>query len=216
MPRVAAPPSPPMPTRGRSPRRPLPLLARPAPRKKHAHQGKARTAPMCSEPCGPGLPLPLKCEGCGGDEPLRFCRNGQPLPWGKLSGGAAPGDSSPAAAAAYGNAAQAGAARCGAGRRNCCRFPAARPARGASGRARDIPESNTAPSNRADIASVCLTVSVSRIGGTGKTPQNQRDCAPERLVCQGKYIQLVGVPFRSGRRGGASCIFAPRLTAGSR
>jgi hypothetical protein len=28
-----------------------------------------------------------------------------------------------------------------------------------------------------------------------KTPQNQRDCAPGRLVCQAKYILLVGVAF---------------------
>ena len=35
-----------------------------------------------------------------------------------------------------------------------------------------------------------------------KRPKNQRDCAPGRLVCQGKYIQLVGVAFPPAQGGG--------------
>jgi len=74
----------------------------------------------------------------------------------KSTAGVRPGDSSPADADAYGSAAQAVAARCEAVRRNCCNDPEARFRRAASGRAPDNPDSNTAPSNRADIAFVCL------------------------------------------------------------
>ena len=116
---------------------------------------RSRSGPVCLCLCSEGLRR-------GRD---RFARTEtiQPLPWGKFSAGAAPGDSSPADAGACESAVRAVAARCGAGRRNCCKSPAARPARGASGRARDIPESNTAPSIRADIASLSLAVRVNRM-----------------------------------------------------
>ena len=70
--------------------------------------------------------------------------------------GVRPGDGSPMAAAAYGNAAQAAAARCEEVRRNYCNDPVARFRCAASGHAPDNPDLNTAPSNRADIAFVCL------------------------------------------------------------
>jgi hypothetical protein len=70
----------------------------------------------------------------------------------ELSAGARSGDNWPSAGAAYGSAAGAAAARCGAARRNCRISPVARPAHAASALARNIPDSNTAPSNREDIA----------------------------------------------------------------
>jgi hypothetical protein len=78
---------------------------------------------------------------------FRSLRNGAPV-----SADARWGDSSPADAAACGSAARAVAARCVADSRNCCNDPAERPRRAASVRAQDIRDSNTAPSNRADIA----------------------------------------------------------------
>ena len=54
---------------------------------------------------------------------------------------------------AFGIAAPAAAARCGAARRNGRNAPAALPESAANGRARRTPDSNTAPSHRADIAS---------------------------------------------------------------
>lgn len=74
----------------------------------------------------------------------------------KSTAGVRTGDGSPAHAAASESAAQAGAARCEAVRHNCCNDPEARSPRAASGRAPDNPDSNTAPSNPADIAFVCL------------------------------------------------------------
>ena len=62
----------------------------------------------------------------------------------------------PAHAAAFGSAAPEAAVRCEAVRRSCCNDPEARFPRAANGRAPDNPDSNTAPSNRADIAFVCL------------------------------------------------------------
>jgi len=72
---------------------------------------------------------------------------------GSFSADAGPGDSSRAAGVASESAARGAAARCEAARRSCCKIPAAGPPRAASGLARDTPDSNTAPSNRADIAS---------------------------------------------------------------
>src|ERR1019366_8761025 len=80
----------------------------------------------------------------------------------KISADAAPGDNSRAPVAASGIAARAAADGCEAVSRNCCKALVARPARGASSLARDTPESNTAPSSRADIASFCLAVSMGR------------------------------------------------------
>ena len=129
-------------------------------------------------------------------------------------------DSCSARAAAFGSAAPAAAARCEAGRRNCCNDPAARFPRAASGRAPDNPDSNTAPSNRADIAFVCLARPTApaaegesdrrRSAPTAKTPRNWRDCAPEGLVSQGKSIQLVVVLLQScgkygERKSGSAC-----------
>jgi hypothetical protein len=107
--------------------------------------------------------LNLVRRGRGGDETgSEILGRGQPLPIGDFSADAAPDDSLRARAAACGIAARAAEAHYEAERRNCCRFPVACPARAASGLAQDIPESNTAPSSRADIASSSLTVSMIR------------------------------------------------------
>jgi hypothetical protein len=112
------------------------------------------------------------------------------------------GDGSPADAAASGSAAQVAAARCEAVRRNCCTDLEVRFQRAASGRVPDNPHSNTAPSNRADIAFVCLAKPAARATEgkaiAARAPrmqkrQNWRDCAPEALVSQGESIQLVVV-----------------------
>src|SRR5579862_3593481 len=135
-------------------------------------------------------------EGCGGDEIVPDGLGAiQPLPLDNVSAGAAPGDSWPTDAAACEDAAREVAARCEAESRSCCRLPAARPARGASARARDIRESNTAPSIRADIASSSLAIRVNRRFRREKRPVKRRDFAPGGLVCQGKSTQLVGVGF---------------------
>ena len=59
VPRVAAPPSPPMPTSGRSPHRPLPLFNAPIPLPKILMRcnEKARAALMCSEAIRAGIPI---------------------------------------------------------------------------------------------------------------------------------------------------------------
>ena len=115
-------------------------------------------------------------------------------------------DGCSARAAAFGSAAPEAAARCEAVRRNCCNDPEARFPRAASGRAPDNPDSNTAPSNRADIAFVCLAKPrprrrkekrYRRSAPTAKNAKNWRDCAPEALVSQGKSIQLVVVLLQS-------------------
>ena len=111
-------------------------------------------------------------------------------------------DDWPAHAAASGSAAPEAAVRCEALRRSCCNDPEARSPRAASGRAPDNPDSNTAPSNRADIAFVCLAKPRPRRRKEKrtppkrpdcKTPRTGGDCAPEALVSQGKSIQLVVV-----------------------
>jgi hypothetical protein len=105
-------------------------------------------------------------------------------------------------AAAFGSAAQAAAARCEEVRRNYCNDPVAHFRRAASGRAPDNPDSNTAPSNRADIAFVCLANPTALAAEGERLPpkhpdlqkrQNWRDCALAALVSQGKSIQLVVV-----------------------
>jgi len=156
----------PMPTRGRSPRRPLPLFRLP-------FEGRARQAKRC--PTADLIQV-------------------------NFSAGAAPGDSRSAYAAACENAARAEAARCGVGHRSYCKFPAASPARGASGRGRDIRGSNTGPSSRADIASLPRSSSVEFVEQE-KRPENQRDCAPVLLVCQGESLLLVEVLFQGGADG---------------
>jgi hypothetical protein len=128
----------------------------------------------------------------------------------KSTAGVRTGDGSPAHAAASESAAQAAAARCEAVRHNCCNDPEARFPRAASGRAPDNPDSNTAPSNPADIAFVCLANPRPRAAeGKAMPPKrpdcksakNWRDCAPEALVSQGKSIQLVVVLLQNcGKR----------------
>lgn len=111
-------------------------------------------------------------------------------------------DGCSAHAAAFGSAAPGAAARCEAARRSCCNDPEARFPRAASGHAPDNRDSNTAPSNRADIAFVCLAKpTASAAEGRAippkrpdcKNAKNWRDCAPGALVSQGKSIQLVVV-----------------------
>lgn len=122
------------------------------------------------------------------------------------SAGVRTGDGSPANAAASGSAVPGAAGRCEAVPRNCCNDPEARFPRAASGRAPDNPDSNTAPSNRADIAFVCLAKPAAPSAeGRAMLPKrpdcknakNWRDCAPEALVSQGKSIQLVVVLLQS-------------------
>jgi hypothetical protein len=160
-----------MPTRGRSPRRPLPLFGLPlAANFFTLTKGKARTAPCRKSRSGPVWSA-FQARGLrrGRTVPPKS-QDGQPRPWSSFSADAAPGDKPPADADACEIAARAEAARCEAGRRSCCKLPAARPARGASGRGRDIPESNTAPSSRADIASVA-SQSVTEFVEPEKTPR---------------------------------------------
>ena len=115
-------------------------------------------------------------------------------------------DGSSAHAAASGSAAPGAAVRCGAVRRNCCNDPEARFPRAASGRAPDNPDSNIAPSNRVDIAFVCLAKPTAPAAEGKAMPskrpdcknaKNWRDCAPSALVSQGKSIQLVVVLLQS-------------------
>ena len=162
----------PMPTSGRSPHRPL-LFS--------AISSFVISCPRGVRPSsekGPGRPEILGigaglcgCCFCGGaaagTKPVpefrnrssrcQFWRSAPPGPRDpcakKFSADAATADSSRADAAASGIATRAAAARCEVARRNCCTSPAAHPRRAASGLARDTPESSTAPSNRADIAS---------------------------------------------------------------
>ena len=115
-------------------------------------------------------------------------------------------DGCSAHAAAFGSAAPGAAARCEEARRNCCNDPEAHFPRAANGRAPDNPDSNTAPSNRADIAFVCLAnprprrrkeERCRRSAPTAKNANNWRDCALVTLVSQGKSIQLVVVLLQS-------------------
>jgi hypothetical protein len=71
-------------------------------------------------------------------------------------------DGSPTRAGASESAAQVAAGRCEAVRHSCCNDPEARFRRATSGHAPDNPDSNTAPSNRADIAFVCLAKPAAR------------------------------------------------------
>jgi len=124
----------------------------------------------------------------------------------KSSAGVRRADGCSAHAGASGSAAPGAAVRCEGVRRNCCSDPAARSPRAASGRAPDNPDSNTARSNRADIAFVCLAnprprrrkgKRSRRSAPYCKNAKNWRDCAPEALVSQGKSIQLVVVLLQS-------------------
>ncbi len=107
----------------------------------------------------------------------------------ELSAGARSGDNWPSAGAAYGSAAGAAAARCGAARRNCRISPVARPAHAASALARNIPDSNTAPSNREDIASSRLAVSMGR---------RQEGNQTGRPACPAEMPRQTGGILRSG------------------
>lgn len=99
------------------------------------------------------------------------------------------------------------AEHCATARRSCCKFPAVCPRRAASARARDIPDSNTAPSNPADIASFSQIYfrpkrrRESRMPRRdGRIPERMRDCERGALVCQEKFILLVVVQFRNGKK----------------
>ena len=169
--------------------------------------------------CSSGLAQLLKGDAAGTGPVLKFPSAIQPWPIGRLSADAAWGDSSTGRGAACGNAAQAAAARYEGERRNCCRFPVEYQGREANGRVRDTPESNTAPSSPADIASPFprshgwpaeCEQKCRQVCGTKHAPSNWRDCAPWRLVCQEEYILLVGVRMPEGvwddvRGGMADC-----------
>jgi hypothetical protein len=159
--------------------------------------------------CSSGLLQLLKGDAACTGPVLKFPSAIQPWPVGRFSADAARGDSSIGHGAACGNAAQAEAARCEGERRNCCRFPVEYPGRGANGRARDTPELNTAPSSRADIASLFprshtwpaeSEQECRQACGTNHAPSNWRDCALWALVCQAEYILLVGVRMPEGSR----------------
>lgn len=77
------------------------------------------------------------------------------------------GGNSPAGAASCGSAGPAAAEHCEAARRNSRKLPPEDLARAASAPARHTPGSNTAPSNRADIAS-CFSSHQARWAGGGK------------------------------------------------
>ena len=96
-------------------------------------------------------------------------------------------DGSPAHAAASGSAAPGAAVRCEAVRRNCCNDPEARSPRAASGRAPDNPDSNTAPSNRADIAFVCLAK---------PRPRRRKEKRCRRSAPTAKRQELAGIVRR--------------------
>jgi hypothetical protein len=140
---------------------------------------------------------------CGDDAVSGHCLVATAI---KSSAGVRLAYGSPAHAAASGSAAPGAAVRCEAVRRNCCSDPEARSPRAASGRAPDNPDSNTARSNRADIAFVCLAnprprrrkgKRSRRSAPYYENANNWRDCAPEALVSQGKSIQLVVVLLQS-------------------
>jgi hypothetical protein len=187
-PRAAGPPT------GRSPLFALPSQLSP---KSHVFERTGQAALVCSEP----IHLLIGTAADAG-QVRRFRSVIEPRQFGGLSADAARGDNSTGRGAACGNAERAAAARYEGERRNCCRFPVEYPARGANARARDIPESNTAPSSRADIASLFPRShgrpaeserKCRQAGGTNHAPSNWRDCAPWALVCQVEYILLVGV-----------------------
>jgi hypothetical protein len=94
----------------------------------------------------------------------------------KSSAGVRLADDWPTHAAASGSAAPGAAVRCEGVRRNCCNDPEARSPRAASGRAPDNPDSNTAPSNRADIAFVCLAKPRPRRRKEKRMPPKRPDC----------------------------------------
>ena len=135
--------------------------------------------------CSSGLLQLLKGDAACTGPVLKFPSAIQPWPVGRFSADAARGDSSIGHGAACGNAAQAEAARCEGERRNCCRFPVEYPGRGANGRARDTPELNTAPSSRADIAS--LVSSQSHLAGRKRTR------VPASMWNQPRPVELAGL-----------------------
>lgn len=98
------------------------------------------------------LPCMMVWRRCGDDAVSGHCFAAAV----ESSAGDRPAYGCSAHAAASGSAAPGAAARCEEARRNCCNDPEARFPRAASGRAPDNPDSNTARSNRADIAFVCL------------------------------------------------------------
>lgn len=117
-----------------------------------------------------------------------------------VSAGVRLGDNSRAAAAASGSAAQAAVARCEAARRNCCTRLARHLGCATSAHALGNPDSNTEPSNPADIAlflsSCAIFESLAAGRGTARRwlPRKLeiwRDCAPVALVCQAEYLLLV-------------------------
>lgn len=149
MPRAAGPPT------GRSPSRALriPCDGKKRPEPSLNLSGSARAFSFPSEGAAAGTrTVPTPRDGraaamCGG--PTNSDRE-------NFSAGVRPGDNPRAAGASSGSAAQAAAARCEEARRSCCRYPAASLARAASDPAQGTPDSNTAPSNREDIASTRL------------------------------------------------------------
>jgi hypothetical protein len=111
-----------------------------------------------------------------------------------ISADALTGDDPRAAGAASGSAARGAAARYEAARRSCCMCPAASPARAASDPARDTPDSNTAPSNREDIASSRLAKCLERTA-----PKLAGLCAGPSSVSRGIYTISRGMFPASGK-----------------
>lgn len=88
----------------------------------------------------------------------------------RASAGALTVDDLQTAEAAFGNAVRAGVERSEVGRRNCRKTPEPCSPRGTSALVQDIRGSNIAPSNRADVASDCLTESIGRWKAEARPP----------------------------------------------
>jgi hypothetical protein len=191
-----------MPTRGRSPRRPLPLFGHPHSKKNFlpANEAKGPNGPMSEEPFGPGLPLPFKPGlGAAGTSRPGANRHDQPLPWSSL-------------ARAPRRAVRRQRPRPHAeSRRERWRHVVERGAAIAASfllrvlHAEPVAAGGTFGSQTLHRPAGQILhpgASQSSVGpnrGTGnKRPQNQRDCAPGDLVCQENSIQLVGVAFPAG------------------
>lgn len=125
----------------------------------------------------------------------------------RLSAGV-PGDTPREVSGACENAARSAEARDAEASRSCCKFPAVRPRRAASVRARGIPDSGIARSSRAGIAFWFASQKERWSGGakSGLAPERTRigkAIAPKTerivrrpcLVCQAEFIPLVGGRF---------------------
>jgi hypothetical protein len=129
-----------------------------------------------------------------------------------LSADARAVDDPRAAGAASGISVREAAARYEAARRSCCMCPAASPARAASDPARDTPDSNTAPSNREDIASSRLAKCLRR----NATVKLAGLCAVASSVSREIYTISRGTLSESKKRCGGLLRIASAVAARGR